>query len=293
MILIVGCGFLGSYIAEAAVRKGEKTICTYRTENRISVPGVQAVKCDVTKEWDLANLASLCEGEKPVVFYLAAEHNIDRVFSNHHAAWEINVTALERFLEIMPCIDKLFFASTDCVYGENPENIPAFSESDDLCPVNVYGDQKAEAEHIVASHDFTCARLPFMTGKSLLSGKTSFYDNICLKLGNGESTEMIDGMRRSALSYKTVAGLLLKLASLDKESLPAFINIASDTPYTKYEIGLEIAKANGLPESLIKPITFEEGKKFFKDRRADTSVMSNALLKKTLEITDKLTFTEN
>ncbi len=292
MILIVGCGFLGSYIALEAMGRGEKTLCAYHKENRLTFDA-RAVRCDVTDTAELENLARLCEGEKLTVFYLAAQHNIDKVFSDYHASWKVNVVAPEQFFEIMPSIDKLFFASTDCVYGENPEEIPAFSETDELCPVNAYGDQKAEGEQIVLSHGFTCVRLPFMTGASLLSGKKTFRDSIVEKLGNGESVEMIDGMRRSALSYKTVAGLLMSLASLPREKLPPVINIASDTPYTKYEIGVETAKANGADSSLIKPISFEEGKKFFKDRRADTSVMNNRLLRETLCLSDKLYYTES
>ena len=291
MILIVGCGFLGSYIAAGALAEREKTLCTYHNENRLPAD-MPAVKCDITDTAELENLARTCEGEKLTVFYLAAQHNIDKVFSDYHTSWAVNITALENFFDIMPPIDKLFFSSTDCVYGENPDDIPAFSESDDLCPVNAYGDQKAEAEQIVTSHGFTCVRLPFMTGRSLLKGKSTFYDNIVEKLKTGETAEMIDGMRRSALSYRTVAELLLSLSALPKEKLPPFINIASDFPYTKYEIGIEIAKENGADSSLIKPISFEEGKKFFKDRRADTSVMSNSLLKETLGIKDKLYFTE-
>ena len=54
-----------------------------------------------------------------------------------------------------------YFASTDCVYGENDARHPRFTEDDALCPVNVYGAQKAEAEEIVRAHGFTVLRFPF------------------------------------------------------------------------------------------------------------------------------------
>jgi nucleoside-diphosphate-sugar epimerase len=118
----------------------------------------------------------------------------------------------------MTNVKKLFFASTDCVYGENGE-IPLLKESSPLKPVNVYGQQKMEAENIVLSKGFTVTRLPFMFGPSM-SSKNSFYDNLCKRLKNGEEIEMIDGMLRSALKYSETAELLVKLSK--KDNLPIF-----------------------------------------------------------------------
>ncbi len=287
MILVVGCGFLGSYIARNALQMtNEKVLCTVRDmANAPSVAGAEFAVCDVTKPEDIASLAELTAGEKLTVFYLAAQHNIDKVFENPALAAQTNLKGFESFLSLMPGIEKLFFASTDCVYGENPQGESVFYEkSAHLKPVNEYGRQKLEGERIAADNGFTAARLPFMWGPSLVPGKRSFYDNVALKLKNGETVEMIDGMRRNVLTFDCAAKLLIRLSQLEKSSLPQVINIAGDRAYTKYESGLIAAEKTGADPEQIKPISFEEGHKFFKDGRSDNSVMGNTLIKNLLGI---------
>jgi len=149
-----------------------------------------------------------------------------------------------------------------------------------LRPVNAYGEQKAAAEKLVLARGFTVVRLPYMAGRSL-TGKEHFYDSILKKLQNGEEVGMIDGMTRSVLSFHQTASIILKLLHT-KKTLPNVINIASDTPFTKYEMGCAIAEKYGFPTDNIKKIPPEEGKKFFKEKRADSAVMNNGLLKKVL-----------
>lgn len=277
MILIVGCGFLGSYIARNALQnKQEKVIATVRDLNNIPhIDGVQFVKCDVTNKDDVTRLYEQTHNEKLTVFYFAACHNVDFVYENPEVARRINCDALEQFLSVMNNIEKLFFASTDCVYGENGD-IPKLDEKSPLMPVNEYGRQKIEAEKIVLTKGFVVTRLPFMLGPSL-SDKPHFYDKICSQLKNHKKIEMIDGMRRSVLNYDEVSKYLLALSQKDK--LPQIINVCGDEGFSKYEIGCLVAREIGADESLIEKISEEQGSKFFKDKRASVSVMDNSLLK--------------
>ncbi len=280
MILVVGSGFLGSYVLkEFAARTGEKIIGTVRDiKNHPGIGGVTFVQCDVTNAEDVRKLAALCgQDEKLTVFYFAAMHNIDYIFEHPEEAKKINITALGRFFDIMPKPDKLFFASTDCVYGENPKG-ELLTEKSPLNPVNIYGIQKHEAELIVNGHGYTCVRLPYMLGPSLNS-KPHFYDVIRQKLAEKQSVEMIDGMIRSVLSYRQCASLLYELSLLPKEKLPPVINICGDDQLSKYQIGVELARCFGADKTLIKKISEEEGRKFFRDRRASSSAMDNTLLK--------------
>lgn len=291
MILIVGCGFLGSYLARCASSKTDEPIlATIRdTSNIIPVKNIEYVKCDVTEKSDLTSLAERCGNEPLTVFYFAACHNIDYVFANPEAARKINVEALKSFFEIMPNIKKFFFASTDCVYGEGNGNVK-FTEASLLSPVNEYGRQKAEAESIVISEGFTVLRLPFMLGQSLAM-KLHFYDNINSKLSRREAVEMIDGMKRSVLSYKQTAELIYSLSSLS-DGTPQIINVCSDTELSKYEIGCILARKLNASVDLIKSISEEEGKKFFKDKRASCTAMDNSLIKELLGI-EKIVWEES
>ncbi len=281
MILVVGCGFLGSYIAKNSLENtNESVVATVRDlSNSPHLEGVQFVKCDVTNKDDILRLYEQTKNEELTVFYLAACHNVDFVFENPEVAEKINCGSLEQFLSIMTNVKKLFFASTDCVYGENGD-VPKLNENSPLMPVNEYGRQKIKAEKIVLSKGFVVTRLPFMMGPTL-SDKPHFYDRICRQLNNNEKIEMIDGMARSVLSYDEVANYLIALSQ--KDMLPQIINVCGDEGLTKYEIGCRIAREIGADENLVERLSEEQGSKFFKDKRASVSVMDNSLLKALLK----------
>lgn len=280
MILITGCGFLGSYIAEyAAAKTNEPILATVRDLKNVKpIDGVEYIRCDITDENDLISLKNKCGNEPLTVFYLSACHNIDFVYENPDYALSVNYDALLNFLNTLPHIRKLFFASTDCVYGDGKEK---FSEDSPLNPVNEYGRQKILAENLVRERGFTVFRYPFMLGKSLTS-KPHFYDNIRKNLENGITTEMIDGMYRSVLSYRQAAKFTFELSLT--ENLPPTVNICSDWVLSKYDVGVILAENSGKASDLIKKISEAEGEKFFKDKRASCTAMDNILLKSLLNL---------
>ena len=287
MYIIIGCGFLGSYLLQTLSDnvKEQPIIATVRNlDHVLPIKNVEWVKCDVLNHGDLTRLADRC-GEGPkTVYYFAAAHNIDEVYLDPKAARRVNIEALKTFFQTTTNIDKLFFASTDCVYGENDKDHLAFSEDSPTNPLNEYGKQKLEAEQIVRSNGFTVLRLPLMIGPSLFPQKQHFYDEICEKLRARQSVEMIDGLKRSLLSYQKAADLLFRLSCVSKAQLRSVINVCSDESFTKYEIGCLLAEKMQASKDLVCRMTESEGKKFFKDARASSTVMDNSLLKRTLGI---------
>lgn len=284
MILVVGCGFLGSYLARhISALTDEPILATVRNPQKaIPLKNVEYIAYDLTDADDIEKLIQRTKNEKLTVFYFAACHNIDLVYQNPQKAKEINIAALNNFLNAFDNIEKFFFASTDCVYGEN-QNGKLLSESSDIRPVNEYGIQKAEAEKIVISNGFTCLRLPFMLGPSLFQDQQHFFDRIKNSLLNEQTVEMIDGLYRNVLSYAQASELIFRLSEYDRK-LPAVINVCSDIGLSKYELGCKLAKHFGVSEELIIKISEKDGEKFFKDKRASSSVMDNSLLKSLLGI---------
>ena len=283
MIVVIGSGFLGSYVLRyASAHTEEKRIGTVRAHGNIPrIDGVEWVECDVTRQEDLHRLSQRCAGEKLNVFYFAACHNIDFVLEHPQEALKINVDALRDVLDALPNIEKLFFASTDCVYGENDAQHPTFSEDAPCAPKNVYGQQKALAEQIVHEHGFTVTRLPYMFGPSLTQ-KPHFFDTASEALRSGKPIRMIDGLYRSALSYETAAQILFALSRLPADALPQTVNVCGDCGYSKYELGCLFAQKADAPLSLVEKISEEQGKAFFKDYRAHSAVMDNTRLKRVL-----------
>lgn len=282
MFLVVGGGFLGSYVIDELHRRsGEKIVYTCKTSlNAPLFPYAVGVHCDVSSEEDLSSLKNVCGDESLTVIYLAACHNVDFLYEHPEEGKRVNIDALARFLALFGSqIGRLLFASTDCVYGEQTSSKP-FCESDPLEPVCEYGRQKIQAEKLVNAAGGTAARFPFMLGPSL-GEKKHFYDNIISNLKSGESVEMIDGMYRSVLSYADAARLTVSLALYDG-ALPPAVNVCGDRGYGKYDVGRVLAENTGVSSELVIPLTPEQGRKFFKDARANKTLMDNSLLKSIL-----------
>ena len=280
MYLIVGAGFLGMYlIRNISLHTSAPILAAVRDPAAAApFPHTEYLRCDVTDNSDVKRLAEACGSEPLTVFYFAACHNVDYLYGHPEEGRKVNIGALARFTDAVPGIEKFFFASTDCVYGENAPGSRKLRETDLCEPINEYGRQKLEAEKIVHEHGFTAVRFSYMMGPSLLS-KRHFYDKLAALLTAGQPVEMLDGMVRSALSYETAAELLVRLSAVPAERLPDTVNLCSDGAYTKYELGLKIAAACGADPALVRRLPEEAGRSFFKDRRASRLVMDNTRLK--------------
>ena len=281
MIVIVGCGILGQYILKEILQNtDEQVLCTYHAlQPALCFEAGERVRfrqCDVTSKADLQALNALCGGERLKVFYCAACHNIDAVFEHLQQAHQVNVEGLELFFETMCNIDSLYFASTDCVYGESQAGSKPFCEADACAPINEYGRQKLAAEKIVLAHGCRVFRFSLLYGASPDKNRKTFYDKTVAALQAGEQVEMIDGLSRCAIAYAEAAKCITRLA-LSGESLPPILNICGERLMTKYELGLLIARQCGASAEQVEKISKEEGKKFFKDKRADCIDLSRSV----------------
>ena len=131
-------------------------------------------------------------------------------------------------------------------------------------------------------YGYQVVRYPFLIGPSLATGKKHFYDRIVESLKTGNEIEMFADSRRSALRFDSAARLTMEL--LQKDDAPRLVNVCGDDDLSKYEIGLMIARAYGLSEDLVKPISISSSGGIFQTKRAASTLMDNTLLKETLNI---------
>ena len=286
-LIIGGSGFLGRYIINKILEcTGENILATYSTNPPSLIDErINWFRCDVTNYSDVNALNLIIENGTKVI-YLSAYHHPDKVEENPKIAWNINITALSNVVNVLTKSNCFFYASTDSVYGEGTLDY-AFKENDLLNPVNLYGRHKALAEQIVLSSGGNVVRFPFIIGKSLVENKKHFFDNICDNLQQGQCVKMFEDSYRSTLSFNQCANLLIRLIEKFGSKCDPIINIASDSPLSKYQVGLQICKNFGFDNNLILPISIESSSGIFKAKRASTTIMDNTKLKEMLDI-DKL-----
>ena len=282
MYCIAGAdGFLGAYLQRELLARGEAVVALNHTapvfpdgDNLYNLP------FELTDKTSLDAVEALLRQFRDIrVFYTIAVHAPDKVEADPAFAHHINHVLYADFLhKLSGCdITKLYYASTDNVYGESRDG-KVFTEEAAPAPINAYGEQKAEAERITRKQGFSVARFSYMFGPSL-THKPHFFDVITQKLRTGQPMDMFTDFIRSSLTYPSAADCLIRLAEADAEE--TVFNICADEPTSKYDIGLFAADRCGADRSLVIPAR-GMGSGLFTAARAPSIIMSNARLKRAI-----------
>lgn len=282
MYVIIGAsGFLGSYIIKAVREKTNETVlATGRAKNEHQTDDrVTWITCDVNDARSVDNLLNEIRRETSVkIVYLAAYHNPELVEINKTLAWDINVTAFSAFLNKIQFAEKLYYVSTDSVYGNSLDEY-RFKETDSLNPVNFYGHCKCAAEALAVHQGRNVVRFPFLISPSI-TYKKHFYDVITDSLRRGEPFEMFADSYRSSLGFNRAAELLIDLMEIDDSH--QIVNICGDRALSKYDVGIMIAQREHLDPALIRPVFAADSESWNKAPRAASTLMDNSLAKEIL-----------
>lgn len=282
MYVVIGAnGYLGSYVIKAILSlTQEEVIATARNLDR--------VKQQDRVSWEELNIQSdesvdtflerIRRYEDIKMVYLAAYHHPDEVDRNREMAWDINVTSLSKFLNKAQFVKKIFYPSTDSVYGDSLNGYH-FKETDALKPVNFYGHNKCAAEALMIHIGRNVVRFPFLISPSLVY-KPHFYDVIVDTVRSGKKMEMFEDSYRSSLSFENAGKLLVEL--MEKKEVPQIMNICGDKDLSKYDVALIIADMEGLDKNLIVPVSVNKKQENFETKRATSTLMDNSLLKEVL-----------
>jgi len=289
MYLIVGAnGFLGNYLIQSILELTDEKIIAASTKVPENTDRVEWMECNILQDEQFCALVDKVKDVKNLkVIFLAAFHHPDKVAENPEYAWNVNVTTLSKCVNKLSFASRLFYASTDSVYG-NSIDAYHFKEEDSLNPENIYGIQKKTAEALVTGYGYNVVRYPFLIGKSLLHHKKHFYDMIVDKISNGEVFDMFKDSYRSSLDFNTAAFLLIELIKNYKNGFPKILNVSGDKDLSKYDVGMLIAEHIGCDKNLIKAISINAGNEIFnfKTPRALSTLLDNSKLKSVLKLNE-------
>jgi nucleoside-diphosphate-sugar epimerase len=153
IFLTGGTGFIGSQLAQIAIREGYAVTVASPVNNEtekfrcdlLARAGISIVQ--VTLD-DTARLREVLAGHDTIVHLAAAQHEAEAPESHFH---KVNVEGTRNLLTLAveTGVHRFVHGSTIGVYGDASEGV--LDESSPLAPDNPYGRTKAEAEDVVHS----------------------------------------------------------------------------------------------------------------------------------------------
>ncbi|MBD2363876.1 NAD(P)-dependent oxidoreductase [Anabaena minutissima FACHB-250] len=238
-LLITGAsGFLGWHLCQIA-KQNWQIYGTYYYHN-IEISGINLIKLNLT---DFAELKQAFREIQPdAVIHTAARSQPNFCQIHPQESHLINVTASSNIAGLcadyaIPCV----FTSTDLVF--DGLNAP-YKETDAVCPVNIYGEQKVLAEiQMLERYPMTAVcRMPLMFGNATPTAKSFIQPFIEILKQRKELNLFIDEFRTPTSAGTAVQGLLLAL-----KKVHGIIHLGGKERISRYNFGRILVDVFQLP----------------------------------------------
>lgn len=237
-------GFLGWNFCN--IYKDDHSIIGAYCKHEISIPGVETIKANLIQPKTIRKLLSRLKPD--AIIHTAANSDANDCQHNPTSSYNINVKAAVNLAEIAAEHDIPFvFTSTDLVF--DGRNAP-YREESRPNPLNLYGQQKAEAEKaVLASYPHaTIARMPLMFGEAGPVAK-SFLQPMVNAMREGREVRLFTDEFRTPVSGTSAAnGLVTAL-----NSGPGIYHLGGRESISRYDFGLLIQKVFEIPGAKLIP----------------------------------------
>ncbi|MHC1728775.1 MAG: NAD(P)-dependent oxidoreductase [Syntrophobacteraceae bacterium] len=237
-LLITGAsGFLGWNLCSLAQREWNVIGTAFR--NEASIPGVTLRRVDLTRFSEVKK--SVLEISPDAVIHTAGASSVNFCQLNPADSYKINVEATGNLAGL--CADlavPFVFTSSDMVFdGLNPP----YSEDDPVCPINTYGEQKAEAEERVLEKcpEAAVCRI------ALIYGNGGFLRSWAGEMKRGTDLRLFDDEFRTPVSAGDASrGLLLALSRAG-----GLLHLAGADRISRFHFGLLLKEIIGAQARII------------------------------------------
>ncbi|MEH2252174.1 SDR family oxidoreductase [Nostoc sp.] len=265
-LLITGAsGFLGWHLCQLAKQEWE-VFGTYFS-HPLEIPGIKMLKANLT---NFQELKRIFNDVKPTAVIHTAAHSQPNFCQTHpEESHAINVIASCNIAGLcannsIPCA----FTSTDLVF--DGLNAP-YRETDAVCPVNLYGEQKAIAEaDMLERYPMTAVcRMPLMFGAATSTAKSFIQPFIQTLKAEEELSLFIDEFRTPVSGTTAAKGLLLAL-----EKVNGIIHLGGKERISRYDFGQLLVEVFQLPATGLKSCR-QQDVKMAAPRPADVSLDSS------------------
>ncbi len=245
-LLVTGAsGFLGWNLCQEASAKWE-VFGTYYS-HAVDISGVSLAKVDLREYEQLKELFAAINPDAVIHAAAASKPNYCQEYPQE--SYEINVTASVNIAQLcaeyqIPCA----FTSTDLVFDGKSS---FYQESDRVCPICIYGEQKVAAEQKMLSvyPATVVCRMPLMFGLSSPVAN-SFIQGFINSLEAGQELNLfVDEFRTPASATTAAQGLLLAI----EKQVQGILHLGGKERISRYEFGLLLAEVMQFPQDLIRP----------------------------------------
>lgn len=243
-LLITGAsGFLGWHLCQLA--KQEWDIYGTYLSHPLEIPGMKILQANLTSFQELKRIFN---DVKPEAVIHTAAHSQPNFCQTHpEESHAINVTASCNIAGLcadnsIPCA----FTSTDLVF--DGLNAP-YRETDAVCPVNLYGEQKTIAEAgMLERYPMTAVcRMPLMFGAATPTAKSFIQPFIQTLQAEKELNLFIDEFRTPVSGTSAAKGLLLAL-----EKINGIIHLGGKERISRYDFGQILVEVFQLTATRLK-----------------------------------------
>lgn len=192
--------------------------------------------------------AALNRGAPAAVVHMAAYREPDFCEANPDECRALNVESTRYLCELLPADAYLLFISTDYVFDGNN---PPYSEGDERCAVNVYGQSKVESEDLVLARPCSAVlRVPLLIGAGGSLDDSGFVAQMRQAVLEGKRLELDDVLARFPTWTRDVAKAILHLIQTRGEGVWHYSGLEGKT---RFEWTLEMARILGADSSHLVP----------------------------------------
>jgi len=264
VLLTGGSGYVGgNFLLWAEHQRSIELVSCY-SSNRIDSP--HSFPLDITNKMEVND--AITQIRPDVIIHLAAVTNSNFCANNKDAARLINIEGTRNLVSAAHKIGaRLLFISTDLVHSgvisrSTEEEVPA--------PSCFYGQTKFEAEKVIQKSgiDSVIVRTSLIYGLSKTK-KSTFFDNLLFNLREGTQTKLFIDEYRTPIYIENFFQILLELAT--NINISGLYNISGNERVSRYELGLELARALSMPSNLLVPVSVDSFE-FYDKKPKDTSL---------------------
>ncbi|MBN2009618.1 NAD(P)-dependent oxidoreductase [candidate division KSB1 bacterium] len=250
IIVTGGSGFLGGHLVVEGAESFSIT-ATYN-EHSCKLSGAAWQQLNLENPADIETL--IREVRPAAIVHTAALAAVDECETNREKADRINIQATEILARLAQELNsRMIYVSTDMVFDGQKGN---YTESDEVNPVNYYGQTKFKAEKKVQSicSNYVVARTALIYGASRTSS-ISFYENMLRRLYNRQPVFLFDDQYRTPIWVTNLARLLLELV---EHSYVGTLHLGGPQRMQRYEFGAEAASVFGLSMESVEVKSMDE-----------------------------------